>query len=54
VPPRISFPLSALPERPFFRVLMRTGDAADKPFAARCLLSFFSFDFSAYHKKEIL
>jgi hypothetical protein len=54
VPPRISFPLSALPERPFFRVLLRSGNAADKPFSARCLLSFFSFDFFAYHKNEIL
>jgi hypothetical protein len=54
VPLRISFPLSALPECPFLRFLLRSGDAADKPFSARCLLSFFSLNFSAYHKKEIL
>jgi hypothetical protein len=54
VPPRISFPHSALPDRPFFCVLLRSGNAADRLFAARCLLRFFSFNFSAYHKKEIL
>jgi hypothetical protein len=54
VPSRISFSLSALPDRPFFCVHLRSGDAADRLFAARCLLRFFSFDFSAYHKKEIL